>query len=344
MTLRNLARSLGLSPTTVSRALNGYDDVAPETRRRVQEAARAAGYAPDPRARSLATGRAMTIGHVIPSEARHEIVNPVFADFIAGAGESYAAAGYEILLSVLPEGDEEEGYRRLARSGRIDGLLMQTPRPLDRRLALLHDLGLPFVVHGRASQADAPYAWLDMDNRRAFARATRHLTAYGHRRIALLNGPAWMDFAQRRAAGYTLALAEAGIAADPALIRHEPMTEFFGYTAAREMLERPDPPTGYVTASLLIAMGVRRAVHEAGLRLGADVSVVTHDDGLSYLPNGAEGRPMFTATRVRVREMGREAAAMLLAAIAAPGKPPATRLIEAEWVEGPSTGPAPGTT
>jgi LacI family transcriptional regulator len=341
MTLRTLAESLGLSPTTVSRALNGYGDVAPATRARVQAAARAQGYAPNPRARSLATGRAMAIGHVIPADSRHEIVNPVFADFIAGAAETYAAAGYEIVLSVMPEGDEAGGYRRLARSGRIDGLLLQAPRPADRRIALLAGLGLPYVVHGRASQEAAPYGWLDMDNRRAFARATRHLISLGHRRIALLNGPAGMDFATRRAAGHVDALAEAGIAADPALVRHEPMTEFYGYTAARALTGLAAPPTAYLTASLLIAMGVRRAIEEAGLRLGRDVSLVTHDDGLSYLPNGAPGRPLFTATRAPVRDMGREAAAMLLAAIAEPGHPPRTRLIGAEWVEGPSTGPAP---
>ena len=325
----------------MSRALNGYDDVSAETRARVSAAARAAGYAPDPRARSLATGQAMAIGHIIPGVSRHEIVNPVFADFIAGAGETYAAAGYEIVLSVMPEGQEEDGYRRLARSGRVDGLLLQAPRPADGRIGLLTGLGLPFVVHGRASEATGAYGWIDMDNRRAFARATGALIGLGHRRIALLNGPEGMDFATRRAAGFAEALAAAGLAAPPAHVRHEPMTEFYGYAAAREMLEGPAPPTAILTSALLIAMGVRRAVEERGLALGRDVSVVTHDDALSYLPNGAPDRPLFAATRVPVREMGRQAAAMLLDAIEAPDAPPAHRLIEAEWVPGPSIGPPP---
>ncbi|MDH3263922.1 MAG: LacI family transcriptional regulator, partial [Paracoccaceae bacterium] len=94
MRLKELSAVLGLSPTTVSRALNGYSDVSEETRRRVQEAARRHNYRPDARARGLAMGRARAIGHVIPISTKHEMLNPVFADFIAGAGETYARAGY----------------------------------------------------------------------------------------------------------------------------------------------------------------------------------------------------------------------------------------------------------
>ena len=94
MNLRELSEILGLSQTTVSRALNGYPEVAEETRRRVQEAAVAHNYHPNIRARSLAIGRSMTIGHVIPVSKKHEMVNPIFSDFVAGAGETYSAAGY----------------------------------------------------------------------------------------------------------------------------------------------------------------------------------------------------------------------------------------------------------
>ena len=87
MNLKELARTLGLSQTTVSRALNGYPEVAEATRRRVLRAAREHNYLPNARAKGLATGRAMAVGHVIPVSSRHEIVNPIFADFIAGAGE-----------------------------------------------------------------------------------------------------------------------------------------------------------------------------------------------------------------------------------------------------------------
>src|SRR5690606_22158851 len=121
--LKELSQRLGLSQTTVSRALNGYPEVSEETRRRVVEAARRHNYRPDMRARALATGRAHAIGHVIPISTKHEIVNPVFADFIAGAGETYSAAGYDMVLSVVSDEDEADAYRALRAKGTVDGTI-----------------------------------------------------------------------------------------------------------------------------------------------------------------------------------------------------------------------------
>ena len=201
MNLKELSRTLGLSQTTVSRALNGYPEVSEETRLRVQEAARRHDYRPNLRARSLATGRAMAIGHVIPVSTRHEIVNPIFADFIAGAGETYHKAGYEMLLSVVSDADEARAYRELKARGTVDGVIVHGPRLDDPRIPLLAELDLPFVVHGRSTGASARYSWVDVNNRRAFARATAFLLDLGHRRIGLVNGLEFMDFAVRRRRG-----------------------------------------------------------------------------------------------------------------------------------------------
>jgi LacI family transcriptional regulator len=343
MRLKDLSAELGLSPTTVSRALNGYPDVSEDTRLRVIEAARRHNYRPDARARGLAMGRARSIGHVIPTATRHEMVNPVFADFIAGAGETYARAGYDMVLSVVGDEDEARLYRDLAATRRVDGIIVHGPRASDPRVGLLRELGLPFVVHGRVSDETGPYSWLDVNNRRAFYRATEFLLDLGHRRIALVNGLEYMDFALRRRMGYLGALADRQIEADPALMSSEEMTEPYGYRAARRMLALDRPPTAFLTASLITALGVRRAVEERGLVLGRDVSVVTHDDELSYFSD-PDSVPVFTATRSSVREAGRLAAEMLLDLVEAPGEPPRHRLLEAVLTVGQSTGPAPDRT
>ncbi|MDT8855686.1 substrate-binding domain-containing protein [Paracoccaceae bacterium Fryx2] len=340
MNLKELSLKLGLSPTTVSRALNGYPEVNEETRERVMAAARRYNYSPNARAIRLATGRAMAVGHVIPIATRHEIVNPVFADFIAGAGETYARAGYDMVLSVVPDEDEERTYRALKSRGTVDGIIVHAPRTDDPRIRLLQEVGLPFVVHGRATGTETPYSWLDVNNRRAFQRATEFLLDLGHRRIALVNGLEFMDFAIRRRTGYLAALADRGIAADPALMFTDEMTETAGHRAARAMLALPDPPTAFLVASMISGMGVRRACDAAGLRLGRDVSVIIHDDELSYMKNG-EDVPIYTATRSSVREAGRQAAEMLLDIIAHPGAAPQHRLLEADLIIGQSTGPAP---
>ena len=118
------------------------------------------------------------------------------------------------------------------------------------------------------------------------------------------------------------------------------MTEGRGYRAALEMLKSATPPTAFLVSSMISALGVRRAMDERGLKLGRDVSIIIHDDELSYLRNG-DDVPIYTATRSSVREAGRQTAEMVLDLIANPDKPPQTRLLEAELIIGQSTGPAP---
>lgn len=340
MNLKELSQNLGLSQTTVSRALNGYPEVSITTRRRVEAAARTFNYSPSTRAKGLATGKALAIGHVIPLSSRHEMVNPVFGDFVAGAGETYSRNGYEMILSIVPDAEERRIYEGLKSRRAVDGVIVHGPVMNDPRVKLLQELGLPFAVHGRACVNDSPYVWLDMNNREAFQTATDYLFDLGHRRIALVNGLEFMDFAHRRREGYTASLCHHGVAVDTQLMRSGEMTEDFGYLSAREMLALDDAPTAMICASMISALGVRRAIEEKGLVMGKDVSVISHDDVLSYLQNGGE-TPIFTATRSSVRDAGRQLAQMLLDAIAHPGLAPQTKLLEAELVVGSSTGPAP---
>jgi LacI family transcriptional regulator len=339
MNLRELSEKLGLSQTTVSRALNGYPEVNKATRQRVEDAAREFKYRPNQRATSLATGRTMCIGHVIPFSTQHEMVNVVFSDFIAGAGEIYAKHGYDLRMSVVSDAEEAQAYARLAENGAVDGVIVHGPIEDDPRIPMLRKLGLPFVVHGRSSKADPGYAFLDVDNTRAIERATRFLLDLGHRRIGFINGLERMDFALRRRAGYVSGLASQSILPDPELMFSDEMTEPNGHRAAKEMLELPNPPTAFFASSIIPALGVRRAVEERGLTVGKDVSIICFDDEISYLPNG-RGDPIFTAARSSVRAAGRRCAEMLLAQISQGVTHIETELWEADLVVGQSTGPA----
>jgi LacI family transcriptional regulator len=340
MNLKELSQRVGLSQTTVSRALNGYPEVSEATRLRVQAAATEFNYSPNIRAKSLATGRALAIGHVIPMSTKHEMVNPVFGDFIAGAGETYSRNGYDMILSIVPDDEEESVYRSFRAKGNVDGLIVHGPRMVDSRIDLLTEIQIPFVVHGRASDQSLPYSWLDVNNTSAFQRATNFLLDLGHKKIALINGLESMDFAHRRRLGFENALKENGLTPNPDLMRSEEMTENYGYQSATEMLRREEAPTAFLAASLIIALGIRRAIDDAGLVMGKDVSVITFDDMLSYLSNG-DSIPIFTATRSSVREAGAGSAQMLIDLINSPSKQPQTKLLEAELTIGSSTGPAP---
>lgn len=338
MNLKEFSDILGLSQTTVSRALNGYPEVKEATRDRIFKAAREHGYKPNSRAQSLATGKARAIGHVLPIATKHEMVNPIFGDFISGAGEVYSRNGYEMVLSIVDDQDEDRAYRQFKSRGSVDGVVVHAPKMNDPRIALLEEIGMPFVVHGRSTEERSEYSWVDVNNRRAFRRATEFLIDLGHRRIGLVNGLESMDFAQRRRDGYETALTDRGIALDADLRRSDEMTEGYGFRAATEMLELPQPATAFLVSSMICALGVRRAIEKKGLTMGRDVSVVIHDDVLSYLANG-DDVPIFTATRSSVREAGKIAAQMLIDKINDPLAAPQSRLLETDLILGQSTGP-----
>ena len=339
MNLRDLAKKLELSQTTVSRALNGYPEVREATRLRVLEAAKIYNYRANARAKGLATGRSMTIGHVLPASSRHEMVNPIFGDFISGVSEIYAQRGYNMLVSRSEDENIGDSFRKLASQGLVDGFVIQGPTFRDARIKVLTELGIPFVVHGRASDVTLDYSWVDVNNRRAFARATQFLIDLGHSRIGLINGKADFDFARRRERGYRETLEAHSIDIDQSLIVHDEMTEVYGHHAARDMLKNDNPPTAFLVSSLIPAIGVRRAIEEIGLKIGTDISVIIHDDDLSYLKNGQDV-PIFTATRSSVREAGQIAAGILIDQIENPDQGTQQRLLEAQLVVGRSTGPA----
>jgi LacI family transcriptional regulator len=217
--------------------------------------------------------------------------------------------------------------------------MVQAPQDNDPRIALLKELDLPFLVHGRTGDAKG-YSWFDIANIRAFRRATDFLLDLGHTRIALVNGQANFDFAQRRLKGYTEALEARGLIAPPHLLAHDAMTESFGYLTACAMLDGPEPPTAFLASSVIIAIGIRRAAADRGLKLGRDLSVICHDDELSYLNNDVGG-PAFTATRSSIRAAGRRCAEMLIDLIRDPDQPPRQELWDVDLTVGQSTGPCP---
>jgi LacI family transcriptional regulator len=337
MNLKQLSHRLGLSQTTVSRALNDYPEVSEETRQRVKHAASKFNYRPNARATGLATGRARAIGHIIPMNST-EVFNPIFGEFIAGASQTYSRQGYELLLTMAQEGTEDSVYRQLAARKSVDGIIVHAPHINDTRITLLQALKLPFVIHGRDTANTTEYAWIDINNRRAFFQATKLLIDLGHANIALINGSETLNFASRRRIGYLDALQQADISADESLMFQGDLTEGNGFRAATELLARPDQPTAFLVSSYTGALGVRRAIHNAGLHMGTDVSVIIHDDDLSYFHNSGDV-PQFTSTRSSVKDAGTLAAEMLLAIIDNPSAPLPTKLLEANLIIGASTGP-----
>lgn len=337
MNLKQFSALLGLSQTTVSRALNGYPEVRAATRERVIEAARRHGYRANPSARRLATGRAEAVGLIFPTD-RNLFVDPHMVEFLGGLGEGLTAHEMDIFISPAPPDGELAAYRRIVTDRRVDALIVSGPLIDDERVRLLHSLDTCFLLHGR-TDADFNYAFLDIDNEGAFRDAANHLIGLGHRRIGLINGNRRQTFAVHRETGYLDALRAHGIAADPALIRSAEMSDENGDRAARALLDMPNPPTAFLCASMLSVLGCLRAIRGAGLEVGRDISVIAHDDGLPFL-NPAAMHPPLTTTHSPIRDAGRRIADLAIRRIAGECPGDISEVWPVELVLRASTAPA----
>ena len=291
MNLKELAGHLGLSQSTVSRALNGYQDVSPETRERVLAAARRFDYSPNASAHRLATGHSGAIGIVFPSD-KDPLLDPLFTDFLSGLTNSAARRQMDILVSASLD-TAEASYRRLAQRGSVDAVVLSSPLAEDQRVPLLDKLGIPCVVHGRTTSAH-PYAFLDIDNEGAFRQAAELLIGLGHRHIGLVNGDVRQAFAIDRETGWRSALLRAGLEAPDTLNRSDIMTDEAGYRLTAGMLAGPTPPTAIICSSIFSAIGACRAIRDRGLAIGSDISVIAHDDGITSIRPEAHHPPLTT--------------------------------------------------
>ena len=338
MKLKELAERLGLSQTTVSRALNGYPEVREATRQRVVEAARRFNYRPNASARRLATGRAGAIGAVLPTDQRM-FLDPHYMEFLAGLGERLATDDLDIVLTPTATGDEFASYRRIAAGTRLDAVVLSEPTLNDPRVPLLAELGLPFILHGRTN-TDTPHAWLDIDNEGAFHHATNHLLDLGHTRIAFINADNRLTYAFNRERGYQSALAARGIDVGPRLISNGLMTDDAGFTAAERFLGESPRPTAFLVSSMMLALGAFRAIRAAGLELGKDVSMIAHDDVFPFL-NADRMVPPMSTTRSPIRVAGNRIGELAIEILK--GRAPKTihELWPTDLIIRGSTGPAP---
>jgi LacI family transcriptional regulator len=312
MNLKEFAGRLGLSQTTVSRALSGYPEVKAETRERIAAAALKYGYHPNRAAIGLATGRAGAVGIVIKANSEF---GPHMSEFLGGLGSTLDDDQIDILVSTVETLDEEiAAYRRLAASKRIDAVVLHTPTERDARIPILNSLGLPFILHGR-TQSDLPFNFLDIDNFGAIHKASDHLIALGHRRIALINGLDGRTFAEHRNQGFRAALSEHNVAVDETLMGGGEFTDEMGFRLMKEFLALPVPPTAVIAGSMMSALGAMRAVRTAGLAVGVDVSIIAHDDVFPYI-SPENMVPQISTTQSSMRAAGKRIGQMALQLIA----------------------------
>ncbi|NMG75940.1 substrate-binding domain-containing protein [Aromatoleum diolicum] len=280
--LKMLSETLGLSQTTVSRALNGYSDVSEATRGRVVEAAKKLGYQPNPQARQLATGRADAVGIVYPFGAS-DIGDIRFGEVVSGMTEGLAEHKLDLLIHSSRPDVELDTYRRLIDGRRVDALVVARTRVDDPRIRFLQERNFPFVAYGR-THSRTPYAWFDFDNEAGGKLAVERLVALGHRRIALIHAPLELNFAMQRYRGFVIALRAAGIEPDPELILEASLDRIGGYQAVGKLLALKEPPTALLVDNNVAGVGALRALGDSGWKPGKGMSLIVYDGIPTEIP------------------------------------------------------------
>lgn len=338
-TLKDIAAELGLSPATVSRALNGFPEVNAKTRAKVQDAARRLKYRPNVTAQRLVSGKSGMIGLILRNTGAIT-ADPTFYEIIIGLSQQFAAQDLDLIFQAAVGPDELAPYERMIDRSGVDGFVLHAPIRNDPRIKYLQERGLPFVVHGKTDLGPVNYAFFDIDNHAAGLDATRLLLDLGHRRIAYVNGPEGLAFARDRRRGYLEALEAQGLAADPSLMRFVDMSSEAAQPATLALLDLPNPPTAIICASTMQATGVMAALAERGLRCPEDVSVIAHDDAIPTL-RAVDFQPQLTVTRAPLRDACEPIARIMGQMLADPGIAPPQITQKADLIVRASTGPAP---
>ena len=299
VTIKDVAAELGLSITTISRALNGYSDVGEKTRKRVSETAQKLGYRPNRNAQRLVTRRTHTIAWV-QSDNDRKFVDPHFVEVMAGVLRGARAGNYDVVLTSETPDREMAVYDRYVNDNSVDGFIVDLPREGDPRIAYLLAMGRPFVVHGRDASS-AGYGWVDIDNYGNFYRLTRLLVANGHRHIAFINGDAHYTYALYREQGVCDALKDLGLGAETVRVLNSlhPMGDA-GFKLTQEALSDARI-TALLYSSTLMAVEGHAAVARRGA--GRKIAIATMDDELHYIDLSSFS-DQFTFVRSSLRHAG----------------------------------------
>ncbi|MEP3277350.1 MAG: LacI family DNA-binding transcriptional regulator [Stappiaceae bacterium] len=310
VTIGDVAHRLGIAKGTVSRALNDYPDISPETRLRVLAAVKELGYRPSSLARRLKRGRVETVGIVLPIANAH-ISDAFLSEFLDGLSQGLGRQDHDLLVATAPDAAGTLAvYERLLAASKVDGMIVTRTLTNDPRIDYLRQHGVPFVAHGRTKDPSG-YAWFDIDNEAALEMAANHIIGLGHRRIAYIGAPSEMNFARLRLSGFKRGLEGQGLDVDPELITETTLDETAGYETAKSLLKLAAPPTAIVAAVDVIAAGAVKAAREMGLSVGSDVTIIGYDGA----PLGRYLEPPLTTISQSVAEAGAAVAGMMLALI-----------------------------
>jgi LacI family transcriptional regulator len=305
-TISDVAERAGVSPATVSRVIHGSRNVRRSTRERVERAIEELGYVPSAVAQSLRSKRTRSLALVVP-----DITNTFWTTVVRGVEDVAQRHGYSVLLCNTDENLAKQlDYLDFVIRQQVDGVIIAPYDSDSGHLDKLRQRDIPTVIIDRRIEG-----WevdsVASDSVSGSRALVQHLISLGHRRIAMISGPAITSTAEDRVAGYRLALTEAGIAVDARLIQRGEFRSSSGKALLGQVLDEDPPPTAIFAANNALAIGAIDVLEERGLRVPQDIALVCFDD----LPNTSLIFPFLTVVAQPVYDMGVNAAQLLLSRI-----------------------------
>nr|WP_269448621.1 LacI family DNA-binding transcriptional regulator [Metabacillus kandeliae] len=317
-TIKDVAKMAKVAPSTVSRVIANNPRISERTKERVREAMQELGYHPNFIARSLANQSTQAIGIIMPSSADKSFQNPFFPEVIRGISKGAHQKQYALHMAT-GETEEEifEGVVQMVEGKQVDGIILLYSRVDDQLTNFLIEKQFPFVIVGKPFKHVEEITHVDNDNYRASKEVTEHLIELGHERIAFVGGNLNFVVTIDRLLGYEKAINVAGLPYKDDYIIHEEFQEEGGKEAVLELFSLKEPPTALVVADDLMAVGVLNTLHEMGIQVPADVSVVSFNN----IMLAELSRPPLTSVDIHIVQLGYEAAKNMIQMIENPSEP-----------------------
>ena len=311
MNIKELAKKLELSITTVSRALGGYSDVSEKTRERVKKFAIKYQYRPNPYASTLATGRTKSVGYILPIYGTNTstLNQGNFFQFIAGMSDELLSESIQLqILFAKSEKEEIEAYEKLIFEQKIENIVLQNIKTNDKRIDMLNKYKINYVAWGK-TETKKNFSWVDLDNKGAIEKIIKYLIKKKHKHISYINISEKYNFANERKSSFLKNLKMNNIKFNKnyyASVKLEEPEKSFEIIKA--MLIKNKKITAIICSTEFSALSAIKACNYLNYKIGKDISVITFDGPLVR----DLSTPPITAVSFPVKDLGKKAINILL--------------------------------
>lgn len=311
ITIKDIAREAGVSPSTVSRVISNNTRISKETSLRIKKLMDEMGYHPNVMAKSLASKSTKTLAIVLPRPAEELFQDFFFGELLRGILAHSTKLGYDMLLSAASSpSDEVETISRLVQGRRVDGVILLSSREDDPLIYLLSELNFPTVLIGRTNKVDNIIT-VDTNNEEAAFDATTHLINQGHKRIAFVNGPRNLTVSQDRLTGYKLAMEKAELHINNDWLIEGELLQQSGFRAMSLVMEMAERPTALVVIDDVTSFGIIRGLEQLGYQVPNDISLVSFNN----IALAEHASPPISSVDIGTYQLGYSASHLLIKAI-----------------------------